>query len=167
MRPQHIVSVFRRLAPASMLLLALSTGAGPAAGQPALEPVDPTPVDPMPLAELAAAAPSGYELQEVSISRARGTDEVVTAEYLGPGVRNEISYTTFASVEAAEEFLRNQPADTCTVRTTAACLDRVREIVVTAKSSSTCTQPTPDVKHRALTLLAFGTGRLQSPSGTP
>ena len=160
MRPQDVVSVFRRLAPASMLLLALSTGAGPAAGQPAQAPQEP-----VALSELAAAAPSGYDLQEVSISRARGSEEVVTAEYLGPGVHNEISYTTFANAEAAEEFLRNVPADSCTVRTTAECVDRVREVVVSGKSSSTCPHPTPDVKYRAQTLLEFGLGRLQGPSG--
>ena len=157
MRPQDVVCVFRRLAPASMLLFALSAGTGLAAGQPAQAPIEPV----ASLSELAAASPEGFDLQEVTVSPGEepGADEVVTATYLGAGVRNAISYTRFADADAAKDFLAGVAADSCSVRSTSTCVDRVREIVVSGTSSSTCPHPTPDVKHRAQTLLEFGLGQ--------
>ncbi len=152
-------SLFRRLMPALILLFPLSAGTGAVAEGQAVE------APAVPLVELAeASSPSGYELQEVSVSPAEepGAEEVVTATYLGAGVRNEISYTTFASARAAGKFLEGQPLDTCSVRTTATCLERVGEVVVTATSSSTCPHPTPDVHDRALTLLEFGSARARA-----
>ena len=156
MRPQDVVSVIRRLAPASMLLFALSAGTGPATGQPAQ-----VPIEPVALSELAAASPEGFDLQEVTVSpdEEPGVDEVVTATYLGAGVRNAISYTRFADADAAKTFLAGVAPDSCSVRSTSTCVDRVREIVVSGTSSSTCPHPIPDVKHRAQTLLEFGLGQ--------
>ena len=163
MRPQDVVSVFRRLAPASMLLFALSAATGPAAGQPAQAPIEP-----VALSELAAASPEGFDLQEVTVSPGEepGAVEVVTATYLGAGVRNAISYTRFADAEAAKDFLAGVAADSCSVRSTSTCVDRVREIIVSGTSSTTCPHATPDVKRRARTLLEFGSGQAAKSVGS-
>ena len=156
----------QRLLPALILLFPLSAGTGAVAegqGVPAA-PVTRVEVDAS-LAELAeSSSPSGYDLQEVSLSHARGAVEVVTADYLGPGVRNAITYTRFGSANAAGEYLRGEASDTCEVRTTATCLDRVGEVVVSATSSSTCPHPTHDVLDRAQELLLFGMTRAEASS---
>lgn len=170
MRPRDIVSAprlapppwkrifFLRLVPALILVYPLSAGTGAVAEGQAVE----TPA--VPLVDLAGvSSPAGYELQEVSVSPADpGAEEVVAVTYLGPGVRNEISYTTFASAQAAEEFLGAQALDSCSVRTTATCLDRVGEVIVRATSSSTCPHPTHDVHDRAMELLDFGLTRVRT-----
>ena len=160
-------SVVRRLLPALILLLALSAGTGAVAEGQGVAAAPATPVAPVEadasLADVAEAeSPSGYDLQEVSVSQAPGAVEVVTADYLGPGVRNAITYTRFGSANAAGKYLRGQASDTCSVRTTATCLERVGEVVVSATSSSTCPHPTHDVLVRAEELLLFGTTRAQS-----
>lgn len=119
----------------------------------------------LPVAELArAGSPPGFQLQEVSIStgaEAAPADEVVSATYLGPGVRNEVTYMTFASAEAAMSFAGRVEPDPCSGRSLVVCSARVRNIVVTGRSGSTCPHPTAEVRDRAQALLDFGQGQLR------
>lgn len=111
------------------------------------------------LEDATEAAPDGFEMHEVSEYR-EGAANVVRVEYLGPGVRNEITYSTFGDTRAAANYMRSLDPDACTVRFRSICADRVVATVVTGASSSTCPHPTEDVRDRALKLLTFGRSML-------
>jgi hypothetical protein len=113
--------------------------------------------------QLSADSPEGFQLQEVSVSKggdAEGSIETVTATYLGPGVRNEITHISFATEQSAESFLETLEKDSCSVRLRAVCVTRVGRAVLTAASASTCPHPMPEVRERAMLLLEFAVARL-------
>lgn len=156
--PSSTTSRSRWLARASLLglllMFPLSAGGGALAGGEGAPGLT--------LVELAGSgAPSGFQLQEVSVASGQEAgEEVVSASYLGPGVRNEIEYATFASDEAADSFLAGLEADACSVRARAVCSARVGNVVVSGASSSNCPHPTPGVRDRAESLLSFGIEQL-------
>ena len=115
--------------------------------------------------QAAAAEPEGFELQEISVSTGRaaeGADELVSAQYLGAGTRNEIRYMTFSSDQAAEAYLKSLDPDSCSIRSLATCASRMGNRVVAGLSASTCPHPTEGIPDRASILRDFGLAQLET-----
>jgi hypothetical protein len=148
-------------------LLILPGGIRAAAEGATPQPVaETTPSVPTSIEEAAAAeTPEGYELQDVTVltgKDAQGAEELVSAQYLGAGTRNEIRYLTFSTDQAAEAFLGTLDPDSCSPRTLTTCAKSLGNMVVAGLSASTCPHPTEEVTARASTLRDFGLGQLAS-----